>query len=242
MKNEAHINTSIEQLKSKLNNFTVVDRQGELIGTVRTVAVDDNRQLNLVVFHLSPTQISRLCLLPSKLIQKVDAPNKAILVNFNKTEIEYLPEYKTPETSIIEPAKSSIVPLNIASGEADEGTAEDGSSSPKDIQEQSNKATTLEFTDIPDVLSGEIIRLLGERVVIDRNKRKVGEVVVRKEIGIRTIQVEIPVRYEKLIVEQVSPEYKQLAEIDLGQEEVIVTELLEKARVESEIARLDNLA
>jgi len=67
-----------------------------------------------------------------------------------------------------------------------------------------------------EILSEELIRLLGERVVVDRNKRKVGEVIVRKVIETRMVQVQVPVRHEKLIVEQVSPERKQLAEIDLG--------------------------
>ena len=60
-----------------------------------------------------------------------------------------------------------------------------------------------------------IIPLLEERLVVDRHKRKVGEVIVRKEI--ETYIVEVPVRREKLIVEQVSPEFKQLAVVDLGQ-------------------------
>ena len=63
-----------------------------------------------------------------------------------------------------------------------------------------------------------MIRLLGERLVVDRSKRKVGDVIVRKEIETRMVQV--PVRHEKLIVEQISPERKQLAEIDLGQESI----------------------
>jgi hypothetical protein len=57
--------------------------------------------------------------------------------------------------------------------------------------------------------------LLEERLVVDRRKHKVSEVVFRKEIETRI--VEVPIRREKLIVEQVSPEYKQLAIIDLGQ-------------------------
>ncbi|WP_218596610.1 DUF2382 domain-containing protein [Chroogloeocystis siderophila] len=77
----------------------------------------------------------------------------------------------------------------------------------------------------PEGLADEIIRLLGERVIVDRNKRKVGEVIVRKEIETR--MVEIPVRREKLIVEQVSPERKQLAEIELGQQELTGIELRE---------------
>ena len=61
----------------------------------------------------------------------------------------------------------------------------------------------------------ETISLLEERLVIDSQKRKVGEVIVRKEIETRI--VEVPVRREKLIVEQISPTFKQLAVVDLGQ-------------------------
>jgi hypothetical protein len=61
----------------------------------------------------------------------------------------------------------------------------------------------------------ETIQLLEERLVVNLHQRKVGEVIVRKEIETRI--VEIPIRREKLIVEQVSPEFKQLAVIDLGQ-------------------------
>lgn len=62
--------------------------------------------------------------------------------------------------------------------------------------------------------NGTTIRLHEERLVVDRGKRrKIGEVIVRKEIETR--MVEVPVRYEKLIVEQVSPDYQQLAIVDL---------------------------
>lgn len=61
----------------------------------------------------------------------------------------------------------------------------------------------------------EHIRLLEERLVVDRLKRKVGEVIVRKEVETRFVRV--PIQREVLIVEQVEPEFKQLAVVDLGQ-------------------------
>lgn len=64
----------------------------------------------------------------------------------------------------------------------------------------------------------EIIYLLEERLVVENYVRKIGEVVVRKEI--ETHIIEVPVRSEKIIVEQTSPEYKQLASIDLRTEQV----------------------
>ena len=75
-------------------------------------------------------------------------------------------------------------------------------------------------------------------MVVDRNKHKVGEMIVRKEIETRIIQV--PVRYEKLIVEQVSPERKQLVEINLGQAEVAGIELTETANQYPERLLMDS--
>lgn len=66
----------------------------------------------------------------------------------------------------------------------------------------------------PNVIEEHVIQLLEERLVVDRKRRKIGEVIVRKEI--ETHIIEVPVRREKLIVEQVGSE-KPLATIDLGQ-------------------------
>ena len=70
-------------------------------------------------------------------------------------------------------------------------------------------------------VSEEKISLLEERLIVDFVRRKVGEIVIRKEVETCLLQVEVPVRREKLIVEQVSPDYKRLAEIDLGQEPIL---------------------
>jgi stress response protein YsnF len=63
-------------------------------------------------------------------------------------------------------------------------------------------------------IDAQIINLLQERLIVDRQRRKIGEVIVRKEIETRI--VEVPVRREKLVVEQISPERKQLVSLDLG--------------------------
>jgi stress response protein YsnF len=60
----------------------------------------------------------------------------------------------------------------------------------------------------------QIVNLFQERLVVDRKRRKIGDVILRKEIEIQI--VEVPIRREKLVVEQISPERRQLASIDLG--------------------------
>jgi Domain of unknown function (DUF2382) len=84
-----------------------------------------------------------------------------------------------------------------------------------DSQQQPLRSTIVDPT---NVLTSEVFQLLEERLMVDLTRRKTGEIVVRKEVDTQTLYVEVPVRREKLIVEQVSPEYKLLAQIDLGRE------------------------
>lgn len=64
------------------------------------------------------------------------------------------------------------------------------------------------------VLDTHTIPLQEERLVVNSQRRKVGEVVVRKEIATRMVTV--PVQYERLIVEEVGDATRPLAEIELG--------------------------
>lgn len=63
-----------------------------------------------------------------------------------------------------------------------------------------------------------IIPLLEERLQVNRRRQKIGEVIIRREVETRI--VEVPVRREKLIVEQISPEFRQIAAIDLSETEI----------------------
>ncbi|WAL62700.1 DUF2382 domain-containing protein [Thermocoleostomius sinensis] len=72
-------------------------------------------------------------------------------------------------------------------------------------------------------LSHKQIQLLEERLRVNLRKRKVGEIVLRKEI--ETQIVEIPIRRERLIVEQVGSDHRQLASIDIGKTEFTEAEI-----------------
>jgi hypothetical protein len=184
----------LENLKKKVNNFSVLDNHGQLVGIVKDLIVGEARQLNFVVSRLVDEQSleNGLFLLPSKLIQRIDAETKSIILDLDKLETQGMPEYTQRET----------VGMNISESYLEPEATIDSNIHPEQVV----------YRDAEE----EIIRLLGERIIVDRAKRKIGEVIVRKQIETRMIQV--PVRCEKLIVEQVSPEHKQLAEIDLDHE------------------------
>ncbi|ARV63051.1 hypothetical protein BZZ01_15550 [Nostocales cyanobacterium HT-58-2] len=202
----ARINALLGSLRTKIKNFAVVDRLNQQVGDVRDLIIDANGQLNFVVSP-SDNQVSHpLFLLNSKLVEKINSQIKQIFLNVDKSQIKYLPKYIKRETQVSEMEHN----LNTQEANTQESTmAEVANSTDSHI----------------DSVSEDIIRLLEERLIIDRSKRKVGEVIVRKEIETHIVQV--PIRREKLIVEQVSPEHKQLAEIDLGQEEISGGDLTE---------------
>ncbi|MDZ7967248.1 MAG: DUF2382 domain-containing protein [Nostoc sp. DedSLP03] len=203
--------SSLVDLRKKVNNFAVFDNQGQLVGVVHDLIVDANRRLNLVISnHESSQQLAdkhpSLFQLQSQRIKKIDKPTQSVFIDLNKSEIEYMPEYLESETP------------------------GDFNSTEQVANNQTTSSSVESLNNLEQIPEEQIIRLLEERLVVESSKRKVGEVIVRKVIETRIVQV--PVRREKLIVEQINPEHKQLAEIDLGQEEIPGVDLTEVERLE----------
>lgn len=185
----------LDKLKNKLNNFRVLDNKGLEIGIIRDIYLSNTRQINLLILATNLPQ-SYTFSLTSNQIQQVDYSQKAILTNIDKSEIQ--PILASPQLPTI---NEQVSETSLPDSYVNEPEISDSSST--------------------DVVEEEVIRLIEERLVVNHQKRKVGEVIVRKEIETR--MVEVPVQYEKLIVEQVSPELKIIAEVDLGQQQDVAT-------------------
>ncbi|RCJ33594.1 hypothetical protein A6770_18185 [Nostoc minutum NIES-26] len=204
----------LEILRKRVKYFTVIDSQDQLVGKVKDLILDANGQINLLIDRQTNDQSlqkeeqssdkHRLVVLRSQKIKKIDDQTKSVFLDIEQSQVEYMPEYLGTET----PDENKI---------ADNSTEQPANNQIINSQ--------VESANLEEVDEEKIIRLLEERLVVDSSKRKVGEVIVRKEIETRMVQV--PVRREKLIVEQVSPEHKQLAEIDLEQGEISGIELTE---------------
>ncbi|WP_017318301.1 DUF2382 domain-containing protein [Mastigocladopsis repens] len=205
----ARISALLESLRTKVKDFAVIDRQGQLVGGVRDLIIDANRQLEFVVSQSDSQVSNRSFLLSSKIVEKIDSQIQKIFINLDKSQIQYLPEYIERENQVSEMEQNS--------------NSQEVNTQDSELRAAVANATVSSVDSVED-----IIRLLEERLVIDRSKRKVGEVIVRKEIETQIVQV--PIRREKLIVEQVSPERKQLAEIDLGQGEIFGVDLNENEK------------
>ena len=205
VENQDRIGELLEKLRTKLKKYTALTRSGQVLGEIKDLILDADRNLYLVVVA---AQNQRFFLLFSKLIQKIDPPTQSVILDISESELKNMPEY----------LESEINHKDIANNNSE--IMQDGVPVMADTTDIHSMVTTTDVTE-------DIIRLLGERLVVDRSKRKIGDVIVRKEI--ETYMIQVPVRREKLIIEQVSPEHKQLAEIDLGQEELTDITLAEAA-------------
>ncbi|MCT7985870.1 YsnF/AvaK domain-containing protein [Laspinema sp. A4] len=208
---ERELPARLDNLKSQLIDFTVRDSEGQPLGRVIDLTVEPDNQLNLIV-SLVDDRPGRLVKVRSDLIEKIEYGTNTVFVLLTRDHLAALPEYQTPvyRTAIdaselpgewVEPVPTPASPDLIAIEERSH-----------QIDSQSSLA---DFKQIRKEVIASNIPLREERLVLNRHKRKVGEVVVRKEIETRMI--EVPIRREKLIVEQVSPEYKKLTEIILGE-------------------------
>ncbi|MEG3970215.1 MULTISPECIES: DUF2382 domain-containing protein [unclassified Microcoleus] len=220
-KSITRLNRVPEKVRTKLKSFTVKDNQGHLVGKVKDVYFDANGQLNFVVAGLGSDN-PRIFLLSVKLLKKVDYHQKALFVTINSEQVDLLP---------VVSANGGHPYLENAS-EPDSEFSNSESTNPSKVMSNLTDAD-LTNADLEtdqdeenfDIVDQEVIRLLEERLVINRSKRKVGEVIVRKEIETRMVQV--PIQWEKLIVEQVGDDPKVLAEIDLGQGNITGIDLTE---------------
>ncbi|MEG4321393.1 MULTISPECIES: DUF2382 domain-containing protein [unclassified Microcoleus] len=220
-KSTTRLNRVPEKVRTKLKSFTVKDNQGHLAGKIKDVYFDGNGQLNFVVAGLG-RENSRVFLVSIKLLQKVDYHQKSLFLSINPEQIDLLPgisenadRHSLENSSEVLSEFSNIHSSNPSTPMLNQTEAD----------RKNEHLETDEDEEDLDIVDREVIRLLEERLVINRSKRKVGEVIVRKEIETRMVQV--PIQWEKLIVEQVGDDPKVLAEIDLGEGNITGIDLTE---------------
>lgn len=229
-KNKTQIKDLLERLRNKLKGFAIINMQGQLVGRVTDIFLDKSYHLNVVMSKAEDQANSQIHLLSSKYIEKVDALHRLLFVDITSVELEQLPLYSMQHQQMAQTAGSS---RNTSLTEETSRDFEAQGLSEKDSRETPSSETAMpaevayedltELDDGSNVVEEEIVRLLEERVVVNRRKQKVGEVVVRKEI--ETQIIEVPIQREILIIEQVGSETKRLAAIDLSKGEVRGVEL-----------------
>ncbi|WP_413166477.1 DUF2382 domain-containing protein [Capilliphycus salinus ALCB114379] len=185
----------------ELQTYSVVDERGESIGQVERIYKNESDQIQ-ILFSL-PGQSRPLFRVHQKSIVKVDLANNKFVINLTEKMREKLDEHSAYFSQSI----------------SDENRIKSVEQSEDEIEE------TTEFGDesFPQTVDSETVRLLAERLEVKHDRKKIGEVIVRKQV--ETEIVEVPIRREKLIIEQVGSTDKPLAEVDLSRGKIQGIEL-----------------
>ncbi|MEB3278948.1 MAG: DUF2382 domain-containing protein [Lyngbya sp.] len=185
----------------EVQTYSVVDEKAELIGQVERIYKNDSHQIQ-ILFSL-PGQSKPLFRVHQKSILKVDLENNRFIINLTDKMREKLEQH------------SAYLNQNI--------TEENRIKSVEHSDNEIEDTTDLGDESFPQTVDSETIRLLAERLEVKHERHKIGEVIVRKQV--ETEIVEVPIRREKLIVEQVGSSDKPLAEIDLSRGKIQGVEL-----------------
>jgi stress response protein YsnF len=218
--NKSRINNLLEKLRKKLSGFEVINLKGQTLGILSDFTLDKSRRLYMVIPQLESEADSPAYLLSSKYIQKVDASNRALFVDISLTKFHQLPLYLASKDKTAEFSEHySAAPETQANLTSSSEVQTLDETEPLKVQsfttnqhEEVDNQELTESENQPEVVEEKTIRLLEERLLINRSKRKIGEVVVRKEVETRII--EVPIQSEKLVVDKFGAESKQPVEIE----------------------------
>jgi stress response protein YsnF len=193
--NSALTSQQQEELKKEIiQSLKIYDTHEHLLGDVKHILRDEHNNLQIV--FAPPNQEEPLFRVSRNMVRKVDLEKSYLIIFLTKNMKQELFKHSHNAYNWIQAELSDDVSQNEALNSD---------------SEMSNSS----------ILDEATVRLLEERLTVKRDSRKRGEVVVRKVVETNT--VEVPVRQEKLIVEQIQGDQTEnLAEINLSSGKVKV--------------------
>lgn len=183
-KNEIFRGNSIE-------NFQIYETDNQRrIGSVHAILVDNSGHLRYLVIDAKSWGFDKQVLLPIGR-SRIDYTNKRIYaLNLTKDQVRLLPEYT--EDLVVDYNYEETVRSNYRPEEG-QMTRYEGSSY--------NYESEPELYGIREADHGSI-RLYEERLMAQKNRQKIGEVIVGKSVKTEIARASVPVEKERVIIEQ----------------------------------------
>jgi stress response protein YsnF len=220
LKNKARIKELFEKLRNKLIGFDVINLRGQNLGRIQDFILDKYRRLYVLIHDLDSPPGSPVYVLSSKYIQNIDTSNRSLFVDISLAKFNQLPTYQVSRDKATafsqDSEKPPVPPANLTDSSERQNVADTHSSNYQPVTTDNSEAgdTPLmvrsDYT--PEVAEEQTIRLLEERLLVNRSKRKIGEVVIRKQIETRI--VEVPIQSERLVIEKVGSESQEPVEVE----------------------------
>jgi uncharacterized protein (TIGR02271 family) len=231
----------------------------EKIGTVHDALVDDEGHLRYLVVDLGLWIFGKKVLLPVGRTRIDHNSDRVYAIGLTREQAENLPEFnerQTPDYDYEEQVRG-IYRNPIGSSAAVSATpARTAPTYDRDTYSYENEPDLFELNN----KDNQNLKLYEERLIASKNRRKVGEVEVSKQVETNTARVSVPVEKDRVIIERTTPQdadrtvsageatfqegevarveiYEEVPEIRkeaFVREEVKVTKVVDRKTVESE--------
>lgn len=177
---------------------------GDKAGSVHDVLVDNNGRFRYLVIDTGTWAFGKKILLPVGL-SRIDYEQHRVFVDgLSKEQVQNLPAYN--ENLVVdydyeEQLRGVYRPL------ASTTTADTGESI---LASESYNRDTYNYDREPYLYDlnegeGQTLRLYEERLIANKERRKVGEVAVSKRVETETARVSVPVEKERIVIERTTP-------------------------------------
>ncbi|MDM9380523.1 DUF2382 domain-containing protein [Chlorogloeopsis sp. ULAP01] len=191
----------------------------EKIGTVSDVLVDENGRFRYMVVDMGFWIFGKKVLLPVGRSRVDRAADRVYAIGMTREQADNLPEYDELQTVDYDyeervrgvyrtsPAVDRSAPLE-ASAPLESPTASTAYTSAatptyeRDSYTYEREPSLFEMNE----QNHQTLRLYEERLIANKQRRKVGEVAVGKRVETETARVAVPVEKERVVVERVTPQ------------------------------------
>ncbi|MEH2067932.1 MAG: DUF2382 domain-containing protein [Nostoc sp.] len=185
----------------------------EKIGTVSDAVLDEQGAFRYLIVDLGFWIFDKKVLLPVGKTRIDSVADRVYAVGLTREQAENLPEFhehtdldydyeERVRSGYRTPLQEDSAPLDATSAAVVGATTERTTPS-----YDRNSYTYTQDADLYDVSGHEdqIFKLYEERLVANKQRRKIGEVVIGKHIETETARVAVPVEKERVVIERVTP-------------------------------------
>ncbi len=170
---------------SEICGFKVISDEGEKIGKVDDYVIDDNGRLRYVVVDYGNWFTGKRVLVPVGMLHIDDANREVVIRGLSKEQVKSMPDYDESHMSD-EEYESTVL----------------GSYYPESRRKGEFASEPINYDQYDKFQAPERIRLLEERLNVDKRREKVGDVHVRKTVDTHMERIDVPVTEEHLVIER----------------------------------------
>src|SRR5215218_2827022 len=210
-----HRSDRFTALEDQYAGYEVYDRNGEKIGKVDDLFVDENDQPEYIGVKMGFLGLEGTSLIPWELT-RADEQGRRIKVSVDKAQVKEGPSFNDDED--ITPQYENEVRSHYGVGGSSQESAE-----------PTNRGAYGDYYGDEDELR---VQRIEEELRAGTREREAGAMRVRKRVRTDREQLRVPTRHEEVSVERAPVEGREASEAEIGEDEIVMPVTEEEVVVE----------